>query len=50
MAKEDATGDNPAGLAAKLVALVAGLFGAFVLGSRLYKWAGRLLVESAQIP
>lgn len=50
MAKEDATGENPAGLTAKLVALVASLFGAFVLGSRLCKWAGRLLVESAQIP
>ena len=50
IAKEDATGDNPAGLTAKLVAPVVGLFVAFVLGSRIYKWAGRLLVESAQIP
>jgi len=50
MAKDDATSDNPAVLTVKLVALVAGLFGGIVVGIRAFKWAGRLLAESAQTP
>lgn len=47
MAKDDATGDNPAVLTVKLVALVAGLFAGIVVALRLYKWVARLMAEPA---